>query len=53
MENRRSESIGKDSRISAKKRKIMPRRLSLGADKVNEETGEPTFQKIYEPPRAP
>jgi len=31
----------------------MPRRISLGADKVNGETGEPTFQKIYEPPRAP
>lgn len=27
----------------------MPRRVSPGADKVNE-TGEPTLQKIYEPP---
>jgi len=30
----------------------MPRRVLPGADKVNE-TGEPTLQKIYEPPGAP
>lgn len=36
----------------AKKCKIMPRRVSPGADKVNE-TGEPTLQKIYEPLQSP
>lgn len=30
----------------------MPRRVSPGADKVNE-TGEPTLQKIYEPLQSP
>lgn len=35
-----------------KKCKIMQRRVSPGADKVNE-TGEPTLQRIYEPPGTP